>query len=119
MRRTVKVILREGQMPRYLIEASYNAEGMQGVLAKGGTARREAIEKMLSDVGGTLESFDFAFGDTDVYVIVDVPDAVTVAGVAMRVGASGAARCTTTPLITPEEIDQAAQVKATYRTPGS
>lgn len=52
-------------MARYLIEATYTAEGFQGVLAKGGTARREAVEKMLSDVGGTVESFDFAFGATD------------------------------------------------------
>lgn len=106
-------------MPRYLIEASYNAEGMQGVIAKGGTARREVIEKTLTDVGGTLESFDFAFGETDAYVIVDVPDAVTAAGIAMQVSASGAARCKTTPLISPEEIDRAAQIKVTYRKPGA
>lgn len=106
-------------MPRYMIEASYTAEGMQGVLAKGGSARREAVEKMLADVGGTVESFDFAFGDTDAFVIVEVPDAVTAAGVAMQVSAAGSASCKTTPLLTPEEIDRAAQVKANYRKPGS
>ena len=106
-------------MSRYLIEATYTADGMQGVLAKGGSARREAIEKMLAEVGGTVESFDFGFGSTDAFVIVDVPDAVTAAGIAMRVGAAGSASCKTTPLLTPEEIDRAAQVSATYLKPGS
>jgi len=106
-------------MPRFLIEASYTPEGMQGVLAKGGSARRDAIEKMLTDVGGTVESFDFGFGSTDAFVIVDVADAITAAGIAMRVGASGAASCKTTPLLTPEEIDRAVEVNATYQKPGS
>lgn len=106
-------------MSRYLIEASYTPEGLKGVLAKGGTARREAIEKMLTDVGGTVESLDFAFGDNDVILIIDVPDRVSVAAVAMTVGAAGGATCKTTVLLTPEEIDQAAGIKASYRTPGS
>lgn len=106
-------------MSRYLIEANYTAEGLKGVLAKGGTARREAIEKMLADVGGTVESFDFAFGANDVVLIIEVPDRVAVAAVAMMVGAGGAATCKTTVLLSPEEIDRAAEIKATYRTPGS
>lgn len=106
-------------MPKYLIEATYNAEGMKGVLAKGGTARQEAVEKMLADVGGTLESFHFAFGSTDAYVIAEVPDNVTAAAIGMLVGASGAASCTTVVLLTPEEIDKAAKLQATYRPPGS
>lgn len=106
-------------MSRYLIEANYTPEGLKGVLAKGGTARREAIEKMLSDVGGTVESFDFAFGANDVVLIVEVPDRVAVAAVAMMVGAAGGASCKTTVLLSPEEIDQAADIRANYRTPGS
>lgn len=89
------------------------------MLAKGGTARREAVEKMLADVGGTVESFHFGFGASDAYVIVDAPDNVTAAGVAMLVSASGMAGCKTTVLLTPEEIDRAAQVNATYRAPGT
>ena len=106
-------------MPKYLIEANYTAEGFKGVLAKGGTARREAVEKMLSDIGGTCESFHFAFGSSDAFVIVDVPDNVAAAAVAMLVSASGLADAKTTVLLTPEEIDRAANVKATYRPPGS
>jgi uncharacterized protein with GYD domain len=106
-------------MPKYLIEANYTSEGLKGVLSKGGTARREAVEKMLADVGGTLESFNFAFGDTDAYVIVDVPDNITAAAIGMLVGSSGMAGCKTTVLLTTEDIDRAAEVHATYRPPGS
>ena len=105
-------------MPKYLIEANYTPEGLKGVLAKGGTARREAVEKMLADVGGTLESFNFAFGYTDAYVIVDVPDNVSAAAIGMLVGSSGMAAAKTTVLLTPEEIDRAATLKATYTPPG-
>jgi uncharacterized protein with GYD domain len=106
-------------MAKYLIEASYTADGIKGVLAKGGTARREAVEKMLADLGGTVESFHFAFGESDAYVIVDVPDNTTAAAIGMMVAASGMTSCKTTVLLTPEEIDRAAQVKATYAPPGS
>jgi uncharacterized protein with GYD domain len=105
-------------MPKYLIEANYTPEGMKGILAKGGIARREAVEKMLSDLGGTLESFNFAFGETDAYVVVEVPDNIAAAAVGMLVGASGMVACRTTVLLTPEEIDRAAAVNASYTPPG-
>lgn len=106
-------------MPRYLVEVSYKPEGLQGILAKGGTARREMVDKMLAEVGGRVESFDFAFGANDAFLIVDVPDHATIAAIAMMVGAAGAATCRTNVLLTPEEIDRAAEVKATYKPPGS
>lgn len=106
-------------MARYLIEARYSPEGMKGVVAKGGVARREAVEKMLADVGGRVESFDFAFGDSDAFVICEVPDNVAAAAIGMAVGASGMASVKTTVLLSPEEIDRAAQVSISYRPPGS
>ena len=106
-------------MPKYLVTANYTPEGMKGVLAKGGVARREAVEKMVADLGGTVESFNFAFGYADAFVICDLPDNVTAAAVGMAVGASGMASCQTTVLLTPEEIDRASAVNATYRAPGS
>lgn len=105
-------------MPKYLIEANYAADGMRGVLANGGTARREAIEKTLAELGGVCESFYFAFGDSDAYVIVDMPDNTSAAAIAMQVSASGLVSAKTTVLLTPEEIDKAAQVQVLYRPPG-
>ena len=106
-------------MAKYLIEANYTPDGLKGVIAKGGSARRDAVEKLLADVGGTLESFHFAFGATDAFVVCDVPDNVTAAAIGMIVGSSGMASCRTTVLLTPEEIDRAAQAHVTYAPPGS
>ena len=106
-------------MAKYLITASYTAEGMKGVISKGGTARRDAISKMVADLGGSVESFHFAFGDEDAYVIVDLPENVSAAAVGMAVGASGMASTKTVVLLTPAEIDRAAQNQAKYPAPGT
>ena len=105
-------------MPKYLVLASYTAEGMKGVLKDGGTKRRQAAEAALKSVGGKLEAFYFAFGDCDAYVIVDAPDNASVAAAAMTIGASGAVTAKTVVLLTPEEIDQAAKKGANYQAPG-
>jgi uncharacterized protein with GYD domain len=105
-------------VPKFLVHASYTATGLQGVLKGGGSARRDAVEKMIADAGGQMEAFYFAFGDDDAYVLVDAPDNSTAAGVSMMVTASGAAVSHVTVLLTPEEIDQATHVTATYTPPG-
>jgi len=106
-------------MPKFLIEANYVGEGVKGLLKDGGTSRRTAVDKLLSSVGGTVESFYYAFGDTDAYVVVDVPDNVTAAAVALTVAASGAVTLKTTVLMTPEELDQATKKSPAYRAPGA
>jgi uncharacterized protein with GYD domain len=105
-------------MPRYLIVASYTAEGTQGLLSKGGTARRTAVTEMVEKLGGTVETFDFAFGEDDVFTICNIPDAVTAASIGLTVGASGLTTVRTIVLLTPEEIDAAAQMHPDYRGPG-
>ena len=105
-------------MAKYLIIASYTADGMKGIVDKGGTARRDAVEKLAADAGGTVESFYFGFGEGDAYVTIDLPDNVSAAAVAMTVGASGLVSCRTVVLLTPEEVDRAADTKVTYRPPG-
>lgn len=105
-------------MPKYMWKVSYTSDGMKGVLKEGGTSRRTMVEKMAQNMGGTLESFYFAFGEDDVYVLADFPTNVDVAAVAMTVGAAGAASVKTVVLLTPEEIDQAAQKSVEYRAPG-
>ena len=106
-------------MPKFLVEASYTKEGVAGVLAKGGSSRRDAVAQMVSDLGGQLESFHFGFGEQDAYVIVDVPDNEAAAAVAMTVGAAGGAETRTIVLLTPEQVDEAARRSVNYRAPGS
>jgi len=106
-------------MPMFLIEASYTSEGVKGVKAQGGSNRRDMIAALAEGLGGRLESFYFAFGDSDVYTIVEMPDNRTATAVALTVNASGTVKVRTTPLITPEEVDAAAGMQVDYRPPGS
>lgn len=105
-------------MPKYLWQASYNAEGTKGLLKDGGTRRRAVAEEAVKAVGGKLEAFYYAFGETDAFVIADIPDNVSVAAASMAVNASGAVVIKTTVLLTPEEIDAAAKKGVSYRPPG-
>jgi uncharacterized protein with GYD domain len=106
-------------MPKYLIEASYTSQGVKGIQSAGGSARREAVKSAVEGVGGSLESFYFGFGDADAYVTVDLPDNQAATAVALTVNASGGAVVKTTVLLTPEEVDAAAQQSVDYRPPGS
>jgi uncharacterized protein with GYD domain len=106
-------------MPKYLFKASYTPTGVAGIQSGGGSARRDAIAQLAESVGGSLESFYFAFGDTDSYVLFDLPDNTAATAVALAVNAAGAATVETIVLVTPEEVDAAAQQSADYRPPGA
>jgi uncharacterized protein with GYD domain len=106
-------------MPKYLIEGSYTLEGVKGVQSAGGTSRRDAVAKLAESVGGRLESFYFAFGDRDVYSIVDLPDHESAAAVALTANAAGGVALRTVVLLTPEEVDAAANRSVEYRPPGA
>ena len=105
-------------MPKYLIKANYVGEGLKGLLKEGGTSRRAVVEKMINSMGGKLEAFYYAFGETDLYVIVDMPDNVSTAAFNLTVAASEAVTLKATVLMTPEEIDQAVKKSPSYRPPG-
>ena len=105
-------------MPKYFIQASYTVEGTKGLLKDGGTKRRTAVSVLMKQLGGSLEAFYYAFGEADVFAIVEAPDNVTAAAVSLTITASGAVSLKTTPLLTPEEMDQAAKRTVTYRPPG-
>ena len=106
-------------MPKFLLEASYTLEGVKGVQSAGGTSRRDAVAQVAESVGGRLESFHFAFGDRDAYVIVDLPDNESAAAVAITVNATGGATVKTLVLLTPEEVDAAAKRSVDSRPPGA
>ena len=67
---------------------------------------------------GTLETFYYAYGGDDFFIIADVPDSVTATAVSLAVNATGAVQFKTIVLITPEEVDAAVQKTVTYRPPG-
>jgi uncharacterized protein with GYD domain len=107
-------------MPKYLLKVRYNSDGINGVLRDGGSARRAAADDLAKSVGGAVESFHFAFGDEDAYVICDLPNNKAAATLAMTVSASGRIAISTVPLITVDEVDAiAAGTKPAYTPPGS
>jgi uncharacterized protein with GYD domain len=105
-------------MGKYLVEATYTAEGVQGVLADGGSGRVASVAAAVEGLGGSVESFYFVFGKSDAVVVVDLPDNVTAAALSLAVGASGKASTHVRVLLTPEELDAAAQKHPDYRPPG-
>ena len=106
-------------MAKFLIKASYSPEGTKGVQSAGGTSRRDAVAKMAEGLGGSLESFYFAFGETDGYVVLELPDNQAAAAASLAVNAAGAASSEVVVLLTPEEIDAAAKLSVDYQPPGS
>jgi len=105
-------------VPKYLLQGSYVGDAVQGLRKEGGSARRAAVEKACSSVGGILDAYYFAFGETDVVAIMDLPDNVTAAGIALLVAASGKVDVKTTVLLSTEELDEAVKVNGDYWPPG-
>ena len=106
-------------MAKFLVKASYSAEGAKGVQSAGGSSRRGAIAEMAKGLGGSVESFYFAFGETDAYVVLDLPDNRSAAAASMAVNAAGAATSEVVVLLSPEDVDEAAKLSVDYRSPGS
>ena len=105
-------------MPKYLFQASYTAEGLKGLFKDGGSKRKEDLGAAVKELGGTLKTIYYAFGESDVYAIVEMPDNVSTATLSLKITASGAVKVKTVVLLTPEEIDQATKKSVSYRPPG-
>ena len=65
---------------------------------------------MAEGLGGRLESFYFAFGETDAYVILDLPDNQSAAAASIAVNTAGGATSEVVVLLAPEEIDAAKKI---------
>jgi uncharacterized protein with GYD domain len=111
--------LKEIAMPKYLASFDYSATGTQGLLKDGGSQREKAVTAAVNALGGKVEAFYFAFGQSDAILILDLPDNVTAAALSLVVSATGAGAIKTTPLLTPMDIDAAAKMKVSYRAPGA
>ena len=105
-------------MPKYLIQASYTTEGIQGLVKDSASGRRADVQSAVKALGGKVDAFYFAFGADDVVIILDLPDNITAAAVGLTTSGSGAVRVRTTPLLTVEAVDKALEVKMQYRAPG-
>ena len=105
-------------MGKYLIKGNYVGDGIAGLMKEGGSARRDAAQAAIESVGGKLESMYYAFGDTDVFAICEFPDDAAATALSLIINASGAVQVSLTPLMTPEDLDKAAETVPSYRPPG-
>ena len=106
-------------MPKYLVQASYTKEGIQGLIKDSAAGRRADVQAAVKALGGKVESFYYAFGMDDVICILDLPDNISAAALGLTTASTGTVRIKTTPLLTIEEIDKALDIQMKYRAPGA
>jgi uncharacterized protein with GYD domain len=107
-------------MPMYLTRFSYTPETWARLIKKP-EDRRAAAQQYIESVGGKLHGFWYAFGDHDGYNLWEAPDDVSMAAVAVAIGAGGAlSSFETTVLLTVDEtlvaLAKAKSIK--YKPPG-
>lgn len=105
-------------MTKYFFQANYVGDGIRGLMQEGGSKRRDAVVKALESVGGSLECIYYAFGETDVLGVLDIPDQSSAVALSLMINSSGAVDLRLTPLMTPEDIDAATSKTPSYRAPG-
>jgi uncharacterized protein with GYD domain len=98
-------------------QGSYTEHGLKGLVKEGGSKRRTIVEQLIKEMGGKLEAFYFAFGSDDFVIVLDLPNNVDMAAVALAAQASRAVKSRITALLMPEEIDQATKRQVNFRPP--
>ncbi|MBM3811628.1 MAG: GYD domain-containing protein [Acidimicrobiia bacterium] len=106
-------------MPKYMIQGSYTADGLKGLIKDKASGRKAAVSQALTAMGGKLESIYYTFGADDVVVIAEAPDNVSAAALSLAASSTGLVQLRTTPLLTVEETDQALAKSVSYRGPGN
>ncbi len=90
-------------MPTYLVQASYRPEALRALIKKP-EDRSEVVRKAIEKLGGKLIGLWLSFGDQDIVSIMEFPNNVSAAALALAIGAGGALKDSkTTPLLSVEE----------------
>ena len=108
-------------MAHYLLTASYTA-GAWAAQIKNPQDRLEVVKPMFDAVGGSIESAYMSFGENDLVCIVQFPDNISAASIAMTLAAGGGVtNVKTTPLISIEDGMEAIKKAGSlsYTPPGS
>jgi uncharacterized protein with GYD domain len=105
-------------VPKFLIEVKYTLDGAKGLVSEGGSSRVAATKTAVESLGGSVETFYFAFGENDAYIIVDLPDNPSAAAATLIARTTGGVMSRMVVLLTPDEIDAAAKKQVNYRSPG-
>ena len=99
-------------MSHYLLQAAYTPEALQ-VLVHNPQDRTAALQAPIEKLGGRIQSLFLSFGDYDAVAILELPDNVSAAAIAIAISAGGACKnVKTTPLLTGAEAVDAAKKAA-------
>lgn len=100
-------------MPHFLSQASYTPEAWARLVANP-QDRIEAVRAPIEKLGGRIVNAFFAFGEYDIVAIMDMPDNVSAAAIAIAFAAGGAIKSEkTTPLMTTTEALEAIRLAGT------
>ena len=102
-------------MPKYLIQATYSAEGLRALKKETPLNRMWAVKEAVASAGGNLECMYRTLGEDEAVLILDLPDAETAAALSMRVGAAGLVRTKTTRLLALKDMEDALARVIDYR----
>jgi uncharacterized protein with GYD domain len=90
-------------MPLFLTQVAYTQEAWQALIHNPQN-RIDAIRPAIEKLGGKVISGYFAFGDYDIVAMLELPDNVAAAAIAIAFAAGGACKSVkTTPLLTTAE----------------
>ncbi|MEV6365783.1 GYD domain-containing protein [Micromonospora sp. WP24] len=106
-------------MAKFLLKSTYTVDGVKGLMKDGGSKRAAAATKAIEGLGGRVESLSFGLGEHDTYVVCELPDHKTAAALAIAIRAAGGVDTRVTPLLTPEEVDEATRQQLKYQSPGA
>jgi uncharacterized protein with GYD domain len=106
-------------MAKYLYRLNYTEAGLKGTVKEGFAAREAFFHKTVKAMGGTTESAHWAFGDVDIFILVDMPDQAKATGLSLALALTGAFELTTTALLSAAEMDAGVRAMPSYRAPGT
>ena len=107
-------------MAKYLIKSFLLPRRPQGRHGQGRLGTRRSNGQRAAGVGGSVDGVYFSFGSDDLFAIVEAPSHEAMAAIAGTVGQTGAlSNYETVVLLTPSQIDDAANMSVDYSPPGS
>jgi uncharacterized protein with GYD domain len=96
-------IQKEDPMPHFLLQGSYTQEAWARLVANP-QDRTDAVRAPIEKLGGRVHTSFFAFGPSDIVSILEMPDNVSAAAIAIAFAAGGSVKnVQTTPLMTTAE----------------
>jgi uncharacterized protein with GYD domain len=94
-------------MASFLVQVSYTPEALSALISKPQN-RMAIVKKSVENLGGKLTGAWMSFGDHDLVMILEMPNNVSAAALALTAAAGGSLKSIkTTPLLTVEQANSA------------